>query len=145
MRSSPLCALLWRILTWYTRNQVTQSPTHSRPVFQEVFQAICSRWHWLQIDLLNLRFNAVDALSLPWEDLDTYTFPPAAILGKVVEKFPMQNNNSDCSGVAQHALALGPSDHVQSDPTEPALLAQPVNTALQSDPSQKSDNLNLHA
>ena len=30
--------------------------------------------------------TAVDALSLPWEDLDTYAFPPAAILGKVVEK-----------------------------------------------------------
>ena len=29
---------------------------------------------------------AVDALSLPWEDLDPYAFPPAAILGKVVEK-----------------------------------------------------------
>ena len=51
----------------------------------------------------------------------------------------MQKNHSDCSGVAQHALVLGPSDHVQSDPTEPALLDQPVNTALQSDPSQKSD------
>ena len=52
---------------------------------------------------------------------------------------PHAKNPSDCSGVAQHALVLGPSDHVQSDPTEPALLAQPVNTALQSDPSQKSD------
>ena len=51
---------------------------------------------------------------------------------------PMQENDSYCSGVAQHALVLGPSDHVQSDPTEP-VLAQPVNTALQSDPSQKSD------
>ena len=48
----------------------------------------------------------------------------------------MQKNHSDCSGVAEHALVLGPSDHVQSDPTEPA---QPVNTTLQSDPSQKSD------
>ena len=27
----------------------------------------------------------VDALSLFWEDLDPYVFPPAAILGKVVE------------------------------------------------------------
>ena len=51
----------------------------------------------------------------------------------------MQKNRSDCSGVAQHALVLESSDHVQSDPNEPALLAQPVNTALQSDPSQKSD------
>ena len=61
-----------------------------------------NRWHQLQIDLFATRFNnklppfvspvpdplatAVDALSLPWEDLDVYTFPPAAILGKVVEK-----------------------------------------------------------
>ena len=29
---------------------------------------------------------AVDALSLSWEDLDPYAFPPVAILGKVVEK-----------------------------------------------------------
>ena len=34
---------------------------------------------------------------------------------------------------------LGPSDHVQSDPSEPVRLVQPVNTTLQSDPSQKSD------
>ena len=52
---------------------------------------------------------------------------------------PLQENHSDCSGVAQHALVLGSSDHVQSDPTEPAQPAQPVDTALQSDPSQKSD------
>ena len=29
---------------------------------------------------------AVDAFSLPWEDLDPYAFPLVAILGKVVEK-----------------------------------------------------------
>ena len=28
---------------------------------------------------------AVDALTLAWEDLDPYAFPPAAILGKVVK------------------------------------------------------------
>ena len=55
-----------------------------------------------QVDLFATRFNnklplfvspvpdsqawAVDALSLPWEDLDPYAFPPVAILGKVVEK-----------------------------------------------------------
>ena len=57
--------------------------------------------------------------------------------GKVAE-LPLQENHSDCSGVAQHALVLGSSDHVQSDPTEPA---QPVDTTFQSDPSQKSDKL----
>ena len=59
--------------------------------------------------------------------------------GGEVAGLPMPKNHSDCSGVAQHALVLGSSDHVQSDPTEAALLAQPVNTALQSDPSRKSD------
>ena len=50
--------------------------------------------------------------------------------------FCERSSSSDCSGVAQHALVLGSSDHVQSDPTEPE---QPVDTAFQSDPSQKSD------
>ena len=68
----------------------------------EVFQALCSQWHQPQVDLFATRFNnklpqfvspvpvpqawAVDALSLSWKDLDPYAFPPAAILGKVVEK-----------------------------------------------------------
>ena len=56
--------------------------------------------------------------------------------GGEVTGLPLQENYSDCSGVAKHALVLGSSDHVQSDPTEPA---QPVNTTFQSDPSQKSD------
>ena len=51
----------------------------------------------------------------------------------------MQENHSDCSGVAQHALVLGSSEHVQPNPTEPTQPSKPVDTALQSDPSQKSD------
>ena len=61
---------------------------------------ICNRWHQPQIDLFTTKFNnklpqfgsqvpdslawAVHELSLPWEDLDPYAFPPVAILGKVV-------------------------------------------------------------
>ena len=52
---------------------------------------------------------------------------------------PVQETHSDCPGVAQHALVLGPSDHVQSGSPQPAQPAQSANTALQSDPSQKSD------
>ena len=52
---------------------------------------------------------------------------------------PMQKINSDRSGVAQHALVLGLSGHVQSSPPEPTSSAQPVDTALQPDPSQESD------
>ena len=52
---------------------------------------------------------------------------------------PVQETHSDCSGVAQHALVLGLGEHVQSGPSQPAQPAQPTDTALQSDPSQKSD------
>ena len=51
----------------------------------------------------------------------------------------MQEDHPDRPGVAQHALVLGPGSHVQSDPVELAQSAKPVATALQSDPSQKSD------
>ena len=64
--------------------------------------------------------------------------------GGEVARLPMQENHSDCSGVAQYALVLGSSGHVQPNPTQPVQSAQLVDTALQSDPSQKSD-LNLHA
>ena len=56
-----------------------------------------------------------------------------------VAGLPIQENHSDCSGVAHYALVLGPSGHVQPNPTEPAQSAQPVDTTIQSDPSQKSD------
>ena len=51
----------------------------------------------------------------------------------------MQEYHSDCSVVAEHAFVLGSSGHVQSNPTEPAQSAQPVDPIIQSDPSQKSD------
>ena len=59
--------------------------------------------------------------------------------GGEVTGLPLYENHSDCSGVAKHALVWGSSDHVQSDPTEPAQPTQPVDTTFQSDPSQKSD------
>ena len=64
-------------------------------------QAICSQWQHPQVDLFDTRFNnnyisispvpdpqawAVEALSLPREDLDHYAFQRVAILGKVVGK-----------------------------------------------------------
>ena len=59
--------------------------------------------------------------------------------GGEVKGFPVQENHSDCSGMAQHALVLGPGDHVQSSTYQPAHPAQSVDSTLQSDPSEKSD------
>ena len=80
-------------------------------------------------------------LGLPWEDLDAYAFPPAPILGKVVQKL----QDYSCKGI----ILITPGwanmpwfwDLVAMSSEIPltAKSAQPAHTALQSDPSQKSD------
>ena len=78
MKSGSLCALLWRILSWCTRQQVTLRARHipgrlnviadklSRlgqtiqtewSLHPAVFQAVCARWHQPQVDLFATRFN----------------------------------------------------------------------------------------
>ena len=64
--------------------------------------------------------------------------------GGEVAGLPLQKHYSDRSRVAQHALVLGPSGHVQPNPTKSARSSQLTNSALQSDPSQKSEALTLH-
>ena len=111
-----LCLTMEYLDLVYQEISASKSLTHSRPaehgsrqaiqarpdhpewsLLPEVFKSICSRWHRSKIDLLAMRpwfvspvpdplAAAVDAFSLPWEDLDVYALPPAAILGKVVEK-----------------------------------------------------------
>ena len=62
-----------------------------------------------------------------------------------VAGLPIQENHSDCSGVAHHALVLGSSGYCHPNATEPAQSAQPVDTTFQSDPSQKSDKTGASA
>ena len=56
---------------------------------------------------------------------------------------PLQQDNPDCPRVAQHALVLGSSGNVQSDPTVSAQHTQPGVPAIQ--PGSSQSNLNLHA
>ena len=65
--------------------------------------------------------------------------PPYWQSSEEASGLPVQETHSDCPGVAQHALVLGPGDNVQSGPSLPAQPAQSADTALQSDSSQKSD------
>ena len=50
---------------------------------------------------------------------------------------PLQQNNSDCSRVAQHGLVLGPGSNVEPDPTVSAQHTQPSFSAIQPGPSQE--------
>ena len=156
MKSGPLCALLERIMTWFSRKKVIFK---ARPILgwqnviadnlswlgqtiqiewsllSEVFKLICSWWPQPQVDLFATRFSnkvpqfvspvpdplaqTMNALSLPLGQSGPYAFPPVAILGKVVEEIkglPVQKHHSDCSKVAQHALTLGPSGHIEPFP-----------------------------
>ena len=124
-------------------------------LLQEVFQTICSQWYRPQIDLFATRFNnKLPSVCVTRTGSDGHSsgctksamagsghvcLPTSSHLGQSggeVTGLPMSENHSDCSGETQHALFFGSNGHVQSDSTESA---QPVNTALQSDPSQKSD------
>ena len=63
--------------------------------------------------------------------------PTSSHLGQSgeVAGLPMQQDHTDCTRLAQHALVLGSSDHVQSNPFVPG---QSADSAIQSDPTQES-------
>ena len=91
---------------------------------------------------------AVDALSLSWENLDLYSFPPAAILGKVVEKL----QDYPCNRIILIApgwpnmpwfwdLVAMSSQIPLCLPNLPNPVSQPFNQTLH----RNLSNLNLHA
>ena len=176
MKSDSLCALLWRILSWCTRKQVTlgacripgrlnviadklsrlgQTIQTEWSLHREVFKDICSRWHQPQVDLFATRFNNklpqfVTGPRPPGMGIrctQPFLGGPGPIClstsshlgqsGIKVTGLPLQQDNPDCTGMAQHALVLGSSGNVQSDPTVSAQHTQLSVSAIQPGPSQE--------
>ena len=121
---------------------MTLSPTHARPAERGSRQAIQAR-----PDHPNRVVSLSRGLLLNMQQVDpghssgcaqsamvgsgSIHLPTVSHIGQSgggVAGLPMQENHSDCSGVAQHALLLGSSGHVQPNPTEPAQSAQPVDS-----------------
>ena len=162
MRSGPLCALLWRILTWCSRNlkvtlkarhrlaecgrrQAIQArpdhpnrvvspsgglPSNMQQVAPASTRSIC---HEVQ---QQVALVCVTGTGSPGYSSECAQFamvgsgsihlPTVSHIGQSgdVAGLPIQENHSHCS---------------KPNPTEPAQSAQPVDTTIQSDPSQKSD------
>ena len=181
LRSSSLCALLSRILTWDARKPATLKARHIPDRLNVVADKLQARQdHQNRVvspsrvlpvnlqqlavatNLFDMRFNnklplsvspvpdplavAVDELRLPYEDLDAYAFPQAAIMGKVLKL-------QDCPCKRIILIASGwptmpwfwdlvaISSKITSLPNLPNLLIQPFNQT----PHRNPPNLNLHA
>ena len=178
MKSGSLCALLWRILSWCTRQQVTLRARHipgrlnviadklSRlgqtiqtkcSLHPAVFQAVCSRWrhlatsgpvcHQVQQQTATVCVTGSRPPGLGSGCTQPLLGGPGPIRlptgshlgqsGGEAPGLPLQQNNSDCSRVAQHALVLGPGSNVKPDPTVSAQHTQPSVSAIQPGPSQE--------
>ena len=69
--------------------------------------------------------------------------PTSSFLGQVVEK--LQDHPCNRLLLVQHALVLGPGDHVKSDPTVSALSAWPLAQLFNQTLHRNLVNLSLHA
>ena len=119
------------------------APAPNRPICHEIQQQVIS-----VSPVPDPLATAVDAFSLPWKDLDAYTFPPASILGKVVEKL----QDSPCKRIILIApgwpnmpwfwdLVAMSSQFPLSLPTLPNLLTPPFSQI----PHRNLKNLSFHA
>ena len=85
------------------RNQIQPTEWSLSP---QIFKQVSKIWESPQVDLFTTSLNtklslfispipdpwawAEDALNIPWENLVAYTFPPMALLPKVVQKLQLQ-------------------------------------------------------
>ena len=177
MKSGSLCALLWRILSWHTRQQVTLRARHIPGRLNVIADKLSRFGQTIQTEFVtssrsvpSCMLKVASATSGPvchQVQQQTATvcvtgsrhpglgsgctqpllggpgpirLPTGSHLGQSggeAPGLPLQQNNSDCSRVAEHALVLGPGSNVKPDPTVSAQHTQPSVSAIQPGPSQE--------
>ena len=172
MKSSSLCALLWRIMSWCNGNQVTLRARHIpgrlnmiADKLSRLGQTIQTEWslhpgYMLPVApapggpvCLQVQQQTATVLAGPRPPgmgsgctqsvlggPGPICLPTSSHLGQSggeVAGLPMQKNDPDCTGMAQHALVLGSSGNVQSDPTVSAQHTNPSISAIQPGPTQE--------
>ena len=175
MKSGSLCALLWKILSWCTRQQLTLKARHipgrlnmiadklsrlGQTIQNGHFIQKCSKlyatggtslkWTCLPPDSTTNYHSLSHRSQTPrhgqwmhsaypgrtWTHTPSHRQPSWAKCGEA-PGLPLQQNNSDCPRVAQHALVWGSSSNVKSDPTVSAQHTQLSVSAIQPGPSQE--------
>ena len=107
----------------------------SGPVCHQVQQQTTSLYHRYQTPRLGQWMHSA-CPGRTWTHTPSHRQPSWASGGEA-PGLPLQQNNSDCSRVAQHALFLGPGSNVKPDPTVSAQHTQPSVSAIQPGPSQE--------
>ena len=135
-------------------NQVIQTEWS---LSQQVFTLLCSRWTQPQVDLFATRFNhklprfvspvpeptawAVEALSLWWDQLEAYAFPPVSLIPQVISKLKDQGCRRMiliAPGWPNMPWFLGSSEPVSSDSLQASPGARSGDSTLQRDGTQES-------
>ena len=123
----------------------------------QVFNLLVQTWHRPQVDMFATKYNcklaqyvspvpdpsawAVDANSLLGKPRHV-CFSPSIVTGQGGQQTvgpSLQESDPHSSGLAQHAMVLGPGGTVISDPSLPTQSSRPSDTAIQQGASQESD------
>ena len=161
MRSGSLCALLGRLLSWCQSRQIVLRARHipgrlnviedklslhnqiiqmDWSLSQQVFNHLCSRWGRPQT---GLRPNCLGRrLPEPTvgesKRLCVSSCLPTQPSDLKSDGSGLPQNDSDCTGLAEHALVLGPSANVSAGPLQSSSKEGPGDSTLQRPGPQES-------
>ena len=155
MKSGSLCALLLRIFSWCTWNQLTLKARHipgrlkcfklyMLPVAPAPSELVCHQIQQ-QTPIVCVTGSRPPGMGSGCTQpvlgkSGPICLPTSSHLGQSggeVTGLPLQQDNSDCTRVAQHALVLGSGGTVQSDPSVSAQPAQSGISTIHPDPAQE--------